>query len=391
MEYIVTEKNGAGIQKMIGMAAAAGGGKVSLEPGIYPSGTLYLRSNVELHVPAGAVILGHPKPEMYDDFRHSGFDSVTPEGSRKCLIACADCENVAITGHGIINGQGPHFYDTNVKPGAFFAKPPYPRPRMVQFYHCRNVFFEDITLLDSPGWTCWLIDCEDVRISRIRIEGCQQMINNDGIDIDSCRNVTVSNSFFRTGDDCLILRAIRRSPDTPSICENVLVCNCVLDSACQGIRIGCPSDDTIRNCKFSSLVLRCCNGILSYHPYTYLRKNCTGYLHIHDITFDNLDIEAESYPVRIGNDEGITLRGIERLSFRDLRIRGGKPICLIGRAPVALNDIILQNISGTIENGIPVSICNVRNLKMDNVRLTGVTTGPGVFCREESPSWEAKF
>ena len=153
MDYIVTGKNGAGIQKMIDMAAAAGGGKVTLEPGVYPSGTLYLRSNVELHVPAGAVILGHPKPEKYDDFRHPGFDSIAPEDSRKCLIACADCENVAITGHGIINGQGPQFYDTNVKSGAFFAKPPYPRPRMVQFYHCRNVFFEDITLLDSPGWT----------------------------------------------------------------------------------------------------------------------------------------------------------------------------------------------------------------------------------------------
>ncbi|MBR4664146.1 MAG: hypothetical protein IKO93_09755, partial [Lentisphaeria bacterium] len=64
---------------------------------------------------------------------------------------------------------------------------------------------------------------------------------------------------------------------------------------------------------------------------------------------------------------------------------------LTGHAPVALNDITLQNIIGTIENGNPVSICNVRNLKMDNVQLTGVTTGPGVFCREESPSWEAKF
>ena len=174
MQIQVTEKSGSAIQTALDRAATAGGGKVTLEPGIYPSGTLYLRSNVELHVPAGAVILGHPKSEMYDDFRHPGFDMVTPESSRKCLIACADCVNIAITGQGIINGQGPEFFDrTHTAPGQFFPKPAHPRPRLVQLSHCRNVVFEDITLLDSPGWTCWLIDCEDVRISRIRIKGCQ--------------------------------------------------------------------------------------------------------------------------------------------------------------------------------------------------------------------------
>lgn len=393
MEYIVTEKNGAGIQKMIAMAAAAGGGKVVLGPGIYPSGTLYLKSNIELHLEAGAVILGHPRPEMYDDFRHPGFDMVTPESSRKCLIACADCENVAITGRGTINGQGPEFFDrANTAPGKFFPKPDHPRPRMIQFFHCKNVIFEDVTFLDSPNWTMWLIDCEDVRITRIRIKGCQQMFNNDGIDIDSCRNVTVSDSFFQTGDDCLILRAIRRSPEIPSICENILIHDCTLDTPNQGVRMGCPSDDTIRNCKFSNLVFRGRGtGILSYHGYNYLRKNCTGYLHIHDITFDNIDIDTQSHPIRIGNEEGITLRGIERLSFRNIRIRGAKSIVFTGRAPVALNDISLQNISGTIEDATPAVFSNVRNLKLDNVQLSGTSSEKGAFTRRESPSWETKF
>jgi len=394
MEYIVTEKHGAGIQKMIETAAAAGGGKVVLGPGIYPSGTLYLKSNIELHLEAGAVILGHPKPEMYDDFRHSGLDMVTPESSRKCLIAAADCENIAVTGQGIINGQGPEFFDrANTAPGKFFPKPEHPRPRMVQLFRCRNVTVEDVTLLDSPNWTMWLVDCEDVRISRIRIRGCQQMYNNDGIDIDSCRNVTVSDSFFQTGDDCLILRAIRRSPDTPAICENVLVHHCTLDTPNQGIRMGCPSDDTIRNCKFSGLVFRGRGtGILSYHGYNYLRKNCTGYLHIHDISFDNIDIDTQSHPIRIGNEEGITLRGIQRISFRNIRIRGAKPVVLTGRAPVALEEITLQNVTGTIENNeVPAILSNVRDLKMDNVQLSTTTSEKGVFARRESSSWETKF
>ena len=63
----------------------------------------------------------------------------------------------------------------------------------------------------------------------------------------------------------------------------------------------------------------------------------------------------------------------------------------VAAAPVVLDDITLQNITGTIENGNPVVFSNVRNLKMDNIQLTGVTSEPGVFCRKESPSWETKF
>ena len=63
MEYIVTEKTGAAIRKAVDRAAAAGGGKVTLSPGVYPSGTIRLKSNIELHIPAGAVILGLPEPE----------------------------------------------------------------------------------------------------------------------------------------------------------------------------------------------------------------------------------------------------------------------------------------------------------------------------------------
>ena len=217
MKIIVTEKTDAAIQRAIDTAAEAGGGKIILEPGVYLSGTIRLRSNIELHIPAGAKIQGHDKPELYDDFEHPA--GVYPENSKKALLVCADAENVSVTGKGEINGAGPAFYDTNVAPDEFFAKPPHPRPRMVQFSKCRNVLFEGVSFVDSPGWTFFLSECEDINISRIRIDGCQRMINNDGIDIDSCKRVTVSDSFFRTGDDCLILRAIRKDKTTSAICE----------------------------------------------------------------------------------------------------------------------------------------------------------------------------
>ena len=79
-DYTVTEKTGAAIQAAVDAAHNAGGGRVCLEPGVYLSGTIYLKSNVELHLPAGSKIKGYSNPEQYDDFRDPGFDNVSPEG-----------------------------------------------------------------------------------------------------------------------------------------------------------------------------------------------------------------------------------------------------------------------------------------------------------------------
>jgi len=377
------------IQSAIDKAAAAGGGRVIIE-GHLTSGTLYLKSNVELHIPAGSSLEGFGTPEAYDDVPFPA--TVTPENSRKAFIAAENCENIAITGQGTINGHGPEFYDRNVPEGSFFKKPPHPRTRMIQFFNCRNVVMEDITLFDSPGWSCWLVKCENVRIARIRIEGCQQMINNDGIDIDSCRKVTVSDSIFKTGDDCLILRAIRRAPDEEAVCEQVSVNNCILDSCCQGIRIGCPSDDTIRNCQFSNIIINGRgSGICCELPYRYLRKNCTGFAHISDLSFRNFDLTSNNYPVRIFCEGAIGVRGVERLSFRDFRIRSKKPFFLVGNAESVLQSITLADISGVIEADTPLETRFVRDLKLENVNLSAETGEKVPFVRPESPSWESQF
>jgi hypothetical protein len=392
MEYIVTEKTGAAIRQAVDRAAAAGGGKVILSPGVYPSGTIRLRSNIELHIPAGAVILGLPEPEAYDDFRHPELDAVVPEKSRKCLISCADCENVSITGDGQINGSGLSFFDRNVPAGQPFAKPPVPRPRMIQFHRCRDLLFEGVSFIDSPNWTFWLSECEDVKISRIRITGCKQICNNDGIDIDSCRRVRVSDSTFSTGDDCLILRAIRKSPDVPAVCEEVFVTDCTLDSRCQGIRLGCPSDDTIRNATFRNITFNGSgSGIHCEAPLRYLRKNCTGYLDISDVLFENFDITTGRYPVRIACDPGIRLRAVRRLAFRNFRIRSKLPISLEGSRETILEDISFANVSGTVDADSPVTARYVRDLHLENLTLSAVQGPDTPLRRVPSDSWETLF
>ena len=392
MEYKVHEKTGTAIQKAIDIAASCGGGKVTLEPGIYLTATIYLKSNIELHLQKGAKIVGAVDLERYKDFCDPELDIVAPEGSRKCLIACKNAENISITGSGEINGSGPAFYNTNVPEGQFFRKPSLPRPRMVQFFKCRNIFIEGVYFVDSPNWTFWLVDCEDIKIHDIHVTGCQQMINNDGIDIDSCRRVSISDSFFKTGDDCLVLRAIRRNPNVPAICEDVTVSNCILNSWCQGIRIGCPSDDTIRHCSFNNITFRGNgSGISCKSPLHYVRMNCHGYLNVYDIRFQHLDIESKQFPININVESGISLRKISGFFFSDIVIKAKRPIYLSGTASSVLENIVLRNISGVIDGDTPICMKYIKGIKLDNFNLTAITGISVPFKRIKSDSWETKF
>ena len=370
MDFPVHEFNGRAIQAAIDAAFAAGGGRVVLSNGSYRCGTLYLKSNVELHLPSGARIEGGSSPDDYDDFFDPACDCCAPEGSRKVLIVAAHAENIAITGSGVIDGMGPCFYDTNVPAGSFFAKPPHPRPRMIQFLDCRFVRLEGVLLKDSPGWTVWLPGCEFVRIHALRIDGCQQMINNDGIDIDDCRNVTISDCTIKTGDDCLVLRAIVRYDGHQPLCRNVVVTNCTLNSRCQAIRVGCPSDGTITDCAFSNLTLRGANGINVNNPRRYLREGCSGNLYLDRISFDHLTMECDNVPVWINVEEGVKLRRLGGLAFSNLQIRARQPILLDGTAETPITDVSFRGVNAELEHDKVFEAHCVRNLRLDDVRLS---------------------
>lgn len=392
MELFVTEKNGAAIQRAIDTAFAAGGGKVTLESGIYPSGTLYLKSNVELHVPAGAVILGGSSHEDYDDFFHPDYPT-TPERCRKALLIACEAENIALTGNGELNGQGPLFYDRNVPEGKFYNRPATPRPRLISFFGCRNVTVNGINLIDSAGWTMWMVNCKNVYVSKIRIEGDQRMMNNDGFDIDGCSNVSVSDSFFKTGDDCLVLRSIRRKENEESICENITVSNCILNSPCQGIRVGCPSDEIIRYCRFSDITFRGRGtAILSHHPDHYLRADGQGCANISDLSFNNFDIESENgFVIFLNCMPGINIKGIKRLTFNNIRARSRFGININGHANAVFENIELNNISGEIKESTPLTALFVRNLKLNNVDLTAETGEIVPPIPPKGNSWETAF
>ncbi|NLE66209.1 MAG: hypothetical protein GX608_02190 [Lentisphaerae bacterium] len=370
--------NTAAIQQAIDACHAAGGGRVLCGPGDFLTGALDLKSRVDLHLSAGCRLVGSTSRSDYPDFIAPGFrNELAPEKSSKSILRAFGAEDFSITGPGEINGSGPAFYDTkSVLWERFYCKPDLPRPRILMAYKCRNFRIEDASFNDSPCWTFWLMQCQGVGIHRIKMRADQKMINNDGIDLDMCRDVTISDSFFKTSDDCIVLRAMRNLYEEEGPCENVTVNNCVLDSWCQGIRIGCPGDGVIRNSVFNNLVITGpCNGIVFNNPRRYLPKGSSGSADIRNILFSNVIIDCKNTPISMDVEDGVALPHLGGVSFSDFRIRSGGPIVIQGSRETIIRDVSFSNVR--IETaGDEAFVCHrCQGVKFSNVELSGPGAG----------------
>lgn len=364
--------NTAAIQEAIDACHDAGGGIVRVPAGTFVTGSLALKSRVELHLEPGSVLRGSTDLADYPDFTSPGFHHErAPERSSKALVHASEAEHIAITGPGTLDGAGLAFYPGPPPATGKHPKPDTPRPRLVMFHNCRDVRIEDATFLDSSCWTCWLMQCERVHVNRIKIRGDRRMRNNDGLDIDACRDVTISDCIIRTEDDSLVLRAIQRLYETPAVCENVVVSNCILDSACQGVRVGCPRDGTVRHCTLTNLIIRSTNnGIVFENPHRYLPSGSTATADVHDIQFSNVSIECARTPIKVIVEEGIRLPRLANLAFSDFRIRSGDPLTFVGNPETPVENVRLSNIDIETTGEDAIACRHCRNIKLSGVELS---------------------
>jgi polygalacturonase len=248
--------NTRAIQQAVDRVAQAGGGTVWIPSGVFLSGTLSLRSHVELHLEPGAILKGSPVLADYER-----------NGRRVGLLYTEDALDVSITGPGSIDGNADSFMDARqakkmspqdtqytrqrehfreVKSGLGDGPVvPLERPyQMIIFLHCRNVTVRDVVIQNSPFWTLHCADCDGVMVSGTRIHNSLMVGNNDGLDCTDCTNVLVTGCDIRTGDDALVFSGYAHHHelpgyrDLPGACQNVVVSNCLLVSRSCAIRIG---------------------------------------------------------------------------------------------------------------------------------------------------------
>src|SRR4051794_40432639 len=177
----------AHLQAAIDACAAAGGGTVIVPAGRYVTGSLWLRSNITLHLEAGATLMGSPR---FDDFPiwSSKWEGPGVKAGRASLICGEGLENVAITGRGTIDGRGAIWWEQQAKaPGKIR------RPYLLRVVDSRNVLVEGVTFRNSPMWTVTPLACENVVINRITVINPPDSPNTDGINPDSCKNVRISD------------------------------------------------------------------------------------------------------------------------------------------------------------------------------------------------------
>lgn len=354
-------KDTRAIQAAIDACHREGGGMVLVPPGDYHTGPLQLRSNVNLHLESGSVLLGSEDIDDYYDWRSEKFHPGSAPYNARFLLVAEDAENISITGEGVIDGRGRAHYDCSEDGSAWWpVRDKKTRPgRMIMLALCRNVRIEGITCLNAPAWTFWVIGCETVAFHNVTIRTPYQAINTDGIDIDCCRNVRITHCDIRTGDDAIVLRAIDRVLKDKRPCEQIHVENCTLSSNCQAVRLSYLRDGVIRNVAMNNLtILDSKRGIICQvpSPGETPEKNFSAPLTpgpiIENITFTNIRINAR-VPIWFYISDTGCARRIANIRFENFVIQGSTPSVIRGNAETPLENVSFRNVRIQLVDGEP--------------------------------------
>ena len=237
------------IQAAIEQVHCNGGGTVVLAQGDYVSGTLVMRSNVRLMIGEGSRLLASTD---LADFPEHVCQRVTVQdthmGMNQALIHAEGCENICLCGPGEIDGRGTQ----DNFPGGETQHGTPGRPFLIRLVDCKGVHVHDITLRDAACWMENYFNCDNVLLERITVRN-QANYNNDGIDIDGCRDVIIRDCDVRSGDDALCFKAASERPT-----ERVLVENCRLYSSCNALKVGTDTQSDfrqvlVRNCQIGGV------------------------------------------------------------------------------------------------------------------------------------------
>ena len=335
------------IQAAIDRTAGKGGGVVTVPEGTYLCGSIWLKRNVELHLEAGAVIKGSPDIKDYcsgdccpQNEAEIGFGDYISGGH---LLLGVGVQNVTLSGPGKIDGNSDAFLlDPEGKPYAHKSLIPARPSQMMWFVDSKDIIIKDIELADSPYWSCFILNCDNVGIDNCYVHTRRKdyhTFNGDGIDIDRSTNVKVTNCRVDTSDDSITLRASSgHLLENPQDCAGVTVNNCTLSSSCNAIRIG-VGEGHIHNAVLSNNKITDTN--VAFNIVSSYSKGTRG-TDIDGILFKDIDVEASEL-LRIHHMRSKDAV-IKDITFDG--IRGTAPnICrLWAREAAPFENIVLKNV-----------------------------------------------
>jgi len=368
------------IQKAIDQLATNGGGTLVIPQGEFLTGAIFLRPGVNLHLDAGAVLKGSTNIEDYPtmETRIEGHTQVW----RPALVNAKNADHLRITGEGTIQGGGKPFWD------AFWERRmsnhltqnlDVERPRNVIIQDSKDVQISGISLRDSGFWNVHLYRCQQVLVDKLDIRAPVRSPSTDGIDVDSCQDVTIRGCYISVNDDNIVLKGDKgpsamEDKDSPPV-AHIRISDCTFGLGNAGLTVGSEAtrvrDVVMENCRLTGAEV---NWVLKLklRPDTpQIYEDIT----VRNITVDNpaarlVSIEAWNQFIDLHNQpapdqlvDRVTLANITGTLNSFGRI-GGPPKSTV-------QNVTLQNIDIKLSQPAVV-IKQVKNLKLDNVKINGV-------------------
>lgn len=418
--------NTEALQKAVDAVFEAGGGTLLVPAGVYVTGTVELKSNVNLHLDNGAVLLGSPNLDHYRRYSN---------GTQLGILYAQNAENISITGFGTVDGngrayvfpdrvkdlpvemkrftrQGEAYLDTllGVQDGPVV---PFERLRpyqMVLMSGITNLNIRDVTIKDSPFWAVHIADSDGVTVTGVRVRNSLLMANADGINMTSSRNVVLSDCDVIAGDDALAFSGYSVHHELPGyqdirrVSENITVSNCILQSRSAGIRVGGIDQNSMRNIRFDNIQIYGSNRGIGVFVH---QDGSIDNLHFSNMTIQTRlhtgDWWGNGEPIHVSVIQGAPVENemgrLTNVSFTNIEAEGENGILLYGDFPGAMKDVRFRDVRLMMRNGplqdtyggnfdLRPTVDPSKNLFMHDIPGIFIRHGEDISFKDVSVRWE---
>ncbi len=383
------------IQDAIDTCYKNGGGTVFISDGNYISGTILLKDNVTLHINENAKLIGSSNPLDYKSI--DTFVDATGQERGNCLIGSKNAKNIGITGKGTIDGNGTSFLRKNLslKIKELKLSPEQKkgfgnnRPFLLRFVKSSQITLKDINLRQPAAWTCHFYQSNDITVNNISIYSHAHR-NNDGIDLDSSYNATITNCDINTEDDAICFKTTSPLPT-----YNINVSNCKLKSDWGALKFGTESMGD-----FYNINVKNCN-IYNTKGGGIKMLSVDG-ANIHDINISNIKMNNVDMPLfirlgerlrtyrdapqqSVGSINNITIKNINATTrtTEESRIQPPSGILITGTPNHKIGKINIENIKVELPGGGKTIVDNVEELEKNYPEFIHFKALPayGLFAR----------
>lgn len=361
--------NTKAIQKAIDVAFKNKGGRVVFPKGKFLSGSIELKSNVEVYLKEGAVILGSADPKDYYKMNFEGRPTSPKkdDNSQMALILANKANNIKLSGKGTIDGQGLklalaidslHHAGITIDPNYNYRRhrpSETMRPKLFRFSQCNNVMVKDLKVGEASCWGLSFELCSNLVIDGLAITN-RSYWNNDGIDITDCKNVEIINCDVNAADDGICLKSYFPGHFNDSI----YIANCTIRSSASAIKFGSASYGGFKNITIKDIQV--------YDTF----RSAIAIESVDGAVIENIDISniiaentGNAIFIRLGHRDGETPGSIKNVHIKNMKVQ----------VPLGRPDITYDLRGPEVDffhNPFPSSIVGLEGYNIENVVLENI-------------------